>query len=220
MTWIPGMQLEKHLTEKNLEKMGILFARLHEFSAGYVPPSGFTQRQMNKVLARDEENLLFSPATMGQIGEHERDILDQVNQQVEAAYQDLYARSGLRVIHHDLWHGNIKIDRGRLRPLDFEDTVWGYPIQDIAMAMQDLMNDVPVESYEPLLAAFQKGYEQMHSWPEVYDGQMDTFRVGRMLWVANWVARYQNQYIVDHINWLVKMFEEYLATGKLRKKTS
>ena len=36
---------------------------------------------------------------------------------------------------------------GHLYPVDFEDTLWGYPVQDIAMAMQDLMSDVTSRSY-------------------------------------------------------------------------
>ena len=39
----------------------------------------------------------------------------------------------LRVIHCDLWHENVKLHRGRLRPFDFEDTVWGYRLHDLAM---------------------------------------------------------------------------------------
>ena len=47
MTWIPGVPLGKHLTEANLLKMGVLFARLHEYSLRFTPPPGFTQRKMD-----------------------------------------------------------------------------------------------------------------------------------------------------------------------------
>ena len=79
------------------------------------------------------------------------------------------------------------------------------------------MQDAPAERYEPLLAAFRRGYESLLPWPEAYNTEMDTFRLGRMLWMANWVARFQRQYLADHLARLAPTLERFLATGKLRK---
>ena len=137
---------------------------------------------------------------------------------VEEAFAHLYADlSGLQVIHNDLHHENIKLSRGRLRPFDFEDTIWGYPVQDIAMAMQDLMLDVAPEAYDPLLGAFRQGYESRAPWPEGHEGQIDVFRVGRLFWTANYVARYQRQHLRQHVEWTARMVEGFLETGRLRK---
>jgi Ser/Thr protein kinase RdoA (MazF antagonist) len=218
MTWIPGTPMGKHLTEANLYKMGVLFARLHEYSLRFTPPPGFTQRKMIQPLARDEENVLFQPGCLAGLSSHEQDTLVRTKDRVDKAFRQLYAQpDGLRVIHNDLWHGNIKVYRGHLYPVDFEDTLWGYPIQDIAMAMQDLMSDVTPEAYEPLLAAFRRGYECLLPWPETYEGQMDTFRAGRILWVANYMARSHSQYLNQHITWLTPQLERFLETGLIRK---
>jgi Ser/Thr protein kinase RdoA (MazF antagonist) len=218
MTWIPGKPLAKQLTEANLYQMGVLFARLHDYSLRFTPPPGFTQRKMSQFLARDEENVLFQPNTLAGLESHQREILNITKDCVNIAFQQLYDRpEGLRVIHNDLWHGNIKVYRGQLYPLDFEDTLWGYPIQDIAMAVQDLMTDVAADAFDPLLAAFRCGYESLLPWPEAYEGQMDMFRLGRMLWVANYVARFQTQYLNQHSSWLVPQLEKYLETGRIRK---
>ena len=144
----------------------------------------------------------------------------------QAGFQALYAGqeapSGSlqapRLIHHDLWHGNIKVYRGRLFPLDFEDTVWGYPVQDIAMALQDLMLDVSPQDYEPLADALRFGYESRLDWPEQSPGQIDLFRAGRMFWVANYVARYQRQHLAEHLEWVAGLLKLFLETGKLRKR--
>jgi len=218
MTWIPGVPLGKRLTPPNLYKMGVLLARLHEYSLRFTPPPGFTQRKMTQLLARDEENVLFQPSCLEKLNSHEQDILIRTKERVDIAFRQLYAQpDGLRVIHNDLWHGNIKVYRGHLYPVDFEDTLWGYPVQDIAMAMQDLMSDVAPELYEPLLAAFRHGYESILPWPEAYEGQMDTFRAGRMLWVANYVACFQFQHLNQHITWLTPQLERWLDTGIIRK---
>ena len=129
---------------------------------------------------------------------------------MDTAYARLYADpAGLRVIHHDLHHENIKIYRRRLHPLDFEDTAWGYPVQDIAMALQDLWLEVGAGAYEPLLAAFRRGYESLSSpWPEQYPGQIDTFRAGRMLWVANYVARFERPHLAGFIEQVAQRVRE------------
>ncbi len=219
MTWIPGKPLDKQLTEGNLYKMGELFARLHEFSSRFTPPPGFTRRKMDHYLARDEENVLFTGESLSRLGPHEQEVLRQTNTRVEVAFHRLYADPAvMRVIHNDLWHGNIKVYRGRLLPFDFEDTIWGYPVQDIAMAMLDLLSDVPADAYEPLLAAFHRGYVSLLPWPEAYAGQMDDFCAGRLLWVANFVARRQSQYFEEHIRRLAPRLEKYLETGLIRKQ--
>ncbi|MFZ6027546.1 MAG: phosphotransferase enzyme family protein [Chloroflexota bacterium] len=218
MTWVPGRRLGRYLTQANLTKMGRLFARLHDFSSRFVPPPDFTTRKMDRVLARDEPDALWGGAAIWDgVDSAARTVIEQVKQRVDDAYRDLYASPGLCVIHHDLWHDNIHLHAGRLYPLDFEDTVWGYPVQDIAMALQDLMDDTSPDAFEPLQLAFRRGYESLLPWPETNPGQIDTFRAGRMLWVTNWIARHQPEHTQAHLAWLAKPFARFLATGILRK---
>ncbi len=217
-SWLRGHSMERveYLTPKNLFSMGELFAKLHAFSADFAPSEGFTTRKMDHYLARDEAHKLFSKEYVGQFPAESLSVFQQVSERVLAAFENRYAESDEpRVIHNDLWHGNIKIYRGHLYPLDFEDTIWGYPVQDIAMAMQDLMKDVETKSYEPLLAQFRAGYESLLAWPERYAGEMDTFRAGRMLWVANYVASHERKFFSSHVKRITPMFEAYIRTGEL-----
>jgi Ser/Thr protein kinase RdoA (MazF antagonist) len=215
-SWLPGVLLGKRLTESNLHKMGALFARLHRHAATFCPPAGFTERKTDGVYARGEEQVLWH-CDDGFTAETSA-IFERAWALVAKAFADLYADpSGLRVIHHDLWHDNIVVHRGRLHPFDFEDTAWGYPVQDVAMALQDLMMDVDADAFEPLQVAFRQGYESLSSWPERYEGEIDAFRVGRLFWVANYVARYQRPYLRQHVDWTARLFAGYLDTGELRK---
>ncbi|MBN1247753.1 MAG: hypothetical protein JXC32_08850, partial [Anaerolineae bacterium] len=90
-------------------------------------------------------------------------------------------------------------------------------VQDIAMALQDLMTDVAPDRFEPYVNAFRHGYERLLSWPEQMPDQIDCFRAGRMLWVANYVAEHQRPYLAAHLDWLVPQLERFLATGRIRK---
>jgi Ser/Thr protein kinase RdoA (MazF antagonist) len=220
-SWIPGPLLGSRLTEDNLFEMGVLFARLHEHGASFSPPKGFTKRKMDNIYARSEQDVLFSGACRDAFTPRTRELLDQSMVLVREAFEYLYAdRAGLQVIHNDLHHDNIKLDRGRLRPFDFEDTIWGYPVQDIAMALQDLMMAVAPDAFDPLQAAFRHGYESRNRWPERYAGQIDTFRAGRLFWVANYVARYEPPYLKEHVDWTARILEGLLETGRIRKPRS
>lgn len=217
MSWLPGTPLGQRLNEANLAKMGELFARLHINGAAFSPPPDFTTLTMTSYLARGEPDALFNGDLADVVSGPVREILIETRAVVAQAFADTYADpTGLRVIHNDLWHDNIKVYRGRLQPLDFEDTIWGYPAQDIAMAFQDLMGDVPPSCFESYVAAFRTGYEALLPWPEAWPGQIDTFQAGRMLWVANYVATQEREHLASHLTWLAPQLARFLETGTVR----
>lgn len=186
MTWVDGRLLVHHLDEVNVTRLGELFARLHVHGKAWTPPAGFTDRRFEAFLSRGEPDVLFGEGAIDELGADDRSAFLQARAWVERAYASL-DRDDLRVIHCDLWHENVKVDRGRLRPFDFEDTIWGYRLHDLAMGMLDLLETVGPERYPDLLAACKSGYEQLLPWPE---GDLEVLQIGRLLWKANYVARF------------------------------
>lgn len=212
MTWVPGRLLGHYLTECYLEKMGALFAALHEHGASWTPPAGFTTRRFEHWLSRGEENrIVDGGVAVADLPAHSRDVLERMHRHVEAAYAAI-DRADLRVIHCDLWHDNVKLHRGVLYPLDFEDTVWGFRSHDIAMAMLDLLEDTDAERYSRLLAAFRRGYEAHLAWPE---DPIEPLQVGRQLWQVNWVARHEPECLASMVERYVPAFEHYERTGEV-----
>jgi Ser/Thr protein kinase RdoA (MazF antagonist) len=221
MSWVPGRLLGHYLSERNLEKMGELFAVLNNHGAAWIPPEGFTTRRFEHWLSRGEENLIISSErsatsvpqseSLAALTPRSRDVLDRMNSHVEQAYAAAN-RSDLRVIHCDLWHDNIKLYQGRLHPFDFEDTVWGFRAHDIAMAMLDLLEVTDDVRYSILLAAFRRGYEAHMTWP---DDPIEPFQIGRLLWMINWVARNERQSLARMVERYVPVFDHYEQTGKI-----
>ena len=223
MSWVPGRLLRYYLSERNLERMGALFAELHHHAACWTPPEGFTSRRFEHWLSRGEENLIVRPADVveavaqpgpaADLSPHAHDLLARLHRHVESAYAAV-DRSDLRVIHCDLWHDNIKLYRGVLHPLDFEDTVWGYRAHDIAMGMLDLLEDTDEARCAQLLPAFRRGYEAHLPWPEE---SIEPFQVGRLLWKINWVARRQPQWLTSMVERHVPLLEHYERTGQVHR---
>jgi Ser/Thr protein kinase RdoA (MazF antagonist) len=213
MSWVPGRLLGKYLTRRNLEKMGALFAQLHQHGKAWQPPTGFTTRRFEHWLSRGEPNLLTGDAAtaLTALPPGWRDLLESMHQHVEAAYARI-DRVDLRVIHCDLWHDNIKLFKGVLHPLDFEDTVWGFRAHDIAMAMLDLLEMVGDEAYPHLLTAFRHGYGAHLDWP---GDPLEPFQIGRLLWKINWVARFQPEWLPNMVERHVPLFQHYQKTGQV-----
>jgi Ser/Thr protein kinase RdoA (MazF antagonist) len=211
MTWLPGTLLDKSLTEPNLVKMGDLFARLHLHAAAWTPPADFPAGRFTGWLSRDEPDLLFAPEVAGDFTPEARAIITRVRDEVDAAYAALDP-ADMRVIHCDLWHANIKIHRGQLAAFDFEDTIRGYRLHDIAMALLDLLETVGTARYASLFAAFRRGYEALLPWPE---GDLNALQMGRFLWKLNWVARFDRQHLSPFITHAASLFEHALAHGEM-----
>jgi Ser/Thr protein kinase RdoA (MazF antagonist) len=221
MSWIPGRLLGGYLTQQNLEKMGGLFAELHHHGKSWIPPAGFTTQRFEHWLSRSEKNLIIDsdrsaavaspPGNLVSLPSCSRDLLGRMNHHVESAYAAIN-RSDLRVIHCDLWHNNIKLCRGVLQPIDFEDTIWGYRAHDIAMAMLDLLEATGEARYVVLLAAFRHGYEARIAWP---DDRIEPFQIGRLLWKINWVAGHEPMELANMVERHLPVFEHYEQTGRV-----
>jgi Ser/Thr protein kinase RdoA (MazF antagonist) len=203
MSWLPGRSLGRYLTAVNLFKMGELFALLHTHGHRWSPPDGFSRRRFDRVLSRGEPDVWQAAAEHHDVSPDDVETIMDLHRRVDAAYGMLDSRD-LRVIHGDLHHDNIKVHAGVLCPFDFEDTVWGFRIHDIAMAMLDLWDAVDPQTYDRLFDAFHRGYTTALSWPE---GDLTLFQLGRYVWRLNWVARHQSGHVADAVRATANAFQ-------------
>jgi len=76
----------------------------------------------------------------------------------------------------------VKVYRGRVGTFDFEDLMWGWPVQDIATTFYYFYGEA---RFDELLEAFKRGYTSLREWPERVPGEITTFIAGRALVLAN-----------------------------------
>lgn len=209
-SWAPGVQLADRLTDDNVDQMGILSARLHEHGATFTPSEGFTTRRLDRLFPRDEEVVIFSPRFGHLFTAEQRALFESAFEQSQAELDRLYRNpEPPRVVHGDLHHENVLVHRGRLQPVDFEDVINAYPIQDIALTFYDFRyyTDPAKHDYAALCAAFQRGYTTRLSWPQEYANQIDILHLARRIWVANWVL--QREPAEHHAAFIERETERY-----------
>ena len=212
--WVPGAMLDDRLTEENVRRLGVLMARLHQHADSFLPPAGFRIRTYDSVFPYATEDfseiepvVLFKDGPEAPLTAEQRAIYSDAAQIIaEAVAQLMQKKAPLRVIHNDLHVWNVKVDGDRLYALDFEDMMWGHPIQDIATTMYYFRWR---DTYETMLEAFRSGYESVSIWPEDHDGQLETLMMGRLLLLANYIA-------VSEDSEDRALAPEYLARGEGR----
>ncbi len=227
--WVPGTELAKRLTPENVRRLGVLSARLHEHAATFRPPPALPVRTLDRLTRGGEREVLFSHEHPPFLPPPRRAVFERVAERFRRTVDALYADpAGRRVIHADLHHENVKVHRGRLRPLDFYEAIWGYPVQDISLTFYDLcyFTDCRPYGYAALREAFTTGYTSRLPWPEQHRGQIDTLIAGRQLRRANWVLQHETapfaadpstvpdpDAIVRFFESLEAQFRALLATG-------
>ena len=188
--WMPGPDLADRLTLENVQKMGELSARLHAHAMTFDPPSEFSIKTADSVFPFGDEVVLFDKAHRNLVPPARRELFRHAEKRVEATLGALYANwQGFRVLHYDLHHWNLKVFRGKLYALDFEDLMWGYPVQDVAVSVYYFLG---YEEYPALWDAFKRGYLSVREWPERGPGEIDALVAGRGMMLANYILQDAN----------------------------
>jgi Ser/Thr protein kinase RdoA (MazF antagonist) len=192
--WLPGVGLGERLTPENVHRLGVLSARLHEHAATFRSPPDLPVRTLADLIGRGEREIVFSHEHPSFLPPERRAVFEAVAARFRRAVDALYADpAGRRVVHADLIPENVKLHRGRLRPLDFYEAIHGYPVQDVALTFYDLrfFGDCRPHGFPALRDAFAQGYASRLPWPEAHTGQIDTLVAGRRLRQANWVLLHE-----------------------------
>ena len=186
-SWVPGSDLADHLTPENMASFGELSARLHLHARAYQPPNGEALLRFDRVFPFPEPVILFEPRFEALFPLQRRQLFQRAIDAAQAAIERLQASGEpLRILHGDLHQWNVRCSRGRLSPIDFEDLMWGWPVQDIATTLYYFEGE---PDYASQRAAFELGYRRAAPWPERYLGEIEAFIAARALGMVNFVLQ-------------------------------
>jgi Ser/Thr protein kinase RdoA (MazF antagonist) len=209
--WIPGKPVGDNISAMDYYNLGRIQALLHDHASSLNPPPEIQPKSWDKVFYYpDEPVVVFSEGYDHLFTSGQRAIIEKTINRADAFFQRLFSdRSGRILIHGDLHFYNVHSYRGRLYIIDFEDTMLGYPVQDIAVTFYygDDRDDYP-----DLCEAYRKGYSSVRPWPVESREQIDVLGAARAVMFINYVARidpHPGEFIDKKCRWLEKFLIKY-----------
>jgi Ser/Thr protein kinase RdoA (MazF antagonist) len=188
-SWVDGKNLVEELSEANIAKLGELSAMLHAHALTYHPPKELSLLRFERVFPFSESVVLFEDRFSALFTSERRSIYQKAIDRVQESIDRLKASGEpLRIIHGDLHQWNVRNAQGVLSPIDFEDVMLGWPVQDIGTTLYYFLSD----GYPALRLAFQTGYTRHSPWPERHPGEIDAFIAARGIGLANIVLNDPN----------------------------
>jgi Ser/Thr protein kinase RdoA (MazF antagonist) len=189
MRWLDGNRLRQGLRPKHLTALGQVVAQLHNFSAGWQPPTGFARPHWDweaqlggSLFDHSVEELVASMPIQFQ------EAFQTVSQEARQAMEFLgKGPEAYGLIHADLYPENVLFKAGKAYPIDFEDCGFGYWMWDIAVA---LCQWAWGEDWERMRDAFREGYAQVRTLPEAQWAQLDLFVATQFATMVLWASEF------------------------------
>jgi Ser/Thr protein kinase RdoA (MazF antagonist) len=220
--WVPGVDMAERLTPENASRLGRLTALLHGHAEFFSPPEGFRVRTLDKVFPYADADFplveriaLFEEPSRRLLTRRTRKVYVRAVRCVQHALEELLARQErMRIVHNDLHPWNVKVCRGELYAMDFEELMWGYPVQDIATTLYYLWLQ---PTYPALREGYERGYRRLNPWPERYPGEIDAFMADRALILVNYVlasgAMRHREMAPEYVATVAERLETLLGPG-------
>lgn len=188
-SWLEGPLLADRLSPETMRQLGAITARLHRHSLHFRLPPGASLKRLDQVLFGNPA-AFFAEEYRALFPQQRLELFQAGLERVRACLAELYAQPvAPQVLHADLHQRNLKLYKGRLAILDFDDCALGYPVQDLAITLYYLVRQA---DFSHLRQALREGYEQEAAWPETQLGQIDTLIAGRGLDLANFILTSPN----------------------------
>ena len=130
--WLPGHPLREGVNGSRAEELGRMAALLHEHTSSTRPTHVPSVLIADRVLYWLTPNLLSSAPEASMLA----DALDRATSVLETLWAD--PPSAPHLVHGDLTPSNVLAHEGMLRPIDFQDLVWGLDVWDLSISIASL----------------------------------------------------------------------------------
>ncbi len=198
--WIQGVNLANRWTATNIERFGQLVAQLHVAGSQFAPPPGFRLRPANSVFphcntsfAHPEPMVLFDGLPKKLLPAKRGALFTKAYALAEKEIERLFREGAPQPIHNDLHPWNVMISRDEIHAIDFENSLMGFPVQDLGTVLNYWQNYFKDDvAFDERLASFRAGYERIQPWPEEYPGQIRLLTASHRLMLCNYYASHHD----------------------------
>jgi Ser/Thr protein kinase RdoA (MazF antagonist) len=176
--WARGHRLGETMDDEGAAAVGRLLAQLHAHGAA------FEGGRALPILTGEHALLFVLPDLIPRDDPVYGTVLGEALDRCQAAIDGLWAHPPHppHILHGDLHPNNILVWRRHLTPVDFQDLLWGFEIQDVSIT---LMSFEWYPDSDALAAACRAGYEELRPWPVDDASLLGTLIAARHLSVLN-----------------------------------
>ena len=179
--WVPGRSLRTCMTERRSAELGRLSARLQQDGAEWSPSGAKDVLRADRVLYWRQPDQLAAAGSRFGFGTLFADALARAQSVVDSLWQSPPHEPHL--VHGDLTPQNVIFSRVHgLVPIDFQDTVQGFEIQDLSITVAAIRR---FPDPDRLTDAFCTGYSEVRPWPDVSPALLDSLITARGLHQMN-----------------------------------
>jgi len=172
-SWLDGRELRDSATPDSVRAAGRLLAQLHEHANGSVLAVPHELHARHAVYFGSEDRI-------GQLNSEHRNLLRDAVARVQAVVDHLWDDEPRHLLHGDFGPHNLMTWRNQLRPIDFQDLLYGPAALDLGITLADLARTDP-----SFVQPFEEGYMQIRNLPEPSPYQLETLAIGRSLNIMN-----------------------------------
>lgn len=184
-SWVPGTDLADNFSLENMALLGELSAYLHKHALTYSPPGNLDLLTFDRVFPFPEPVVLFDDSYRSFLTPTQYQLFQKMVERIQLSINHLInSGTPMRIIHGDLHPWNVRYHHGILSPIDFEDLMWGWPVQDIATTLYYYQDEA---NFSDIRAAFQEGYQKISPWPERYPEEINNFIAARGIGLLNFI---------------------------------
>jgi Ser/Thr protein kinase RdoA (MazF antagonist) len=179
--WVTGRSLRSRRTGRQAAALGRLSARLHQDAAGWAPPGAARVLRADRVLYWLVPERLSAAGSRFGFGTLFPDAVARAQSVVDSLWR--CPPHPPHLVHGDLTPANVIVAAGGgLVPIDFQDTVMGFEIGDLAITVAMLRR---WPDGARLAGAFRSGYAGCRPWPDVSPDLFESLIIARLLHTMN-----------------------------------
>ncbi|WKA56550.1 phosphotransferase enzyme family protein [Planococcus shixiaomingii] len=188
-SWLEGEDLDSNETEERFIHLGEMTARLHAATFGEKVPKTFSPKRWDNVFYYIEDKMVYKQSEYQRYLSREyHELMDAIipylNSRLSGYYQ--INEGNLQLIHSDLNPWNVLVSEDAMHIIDFEDTMLGLPLHDIAILLYYYRYE-EVFDYENVKDLFFKGYEKIRPLPEFEEFDLELLMTARRVNFLNYI---------------------------------
>lgn len=205
--WIEGKEFESNRTEELFFELGRAMAQLHKVTDGVSIPVKIEPKKWDNVFYFRDEGVVFEnePFRDG-FGNKGIELYSNAIDFANKHLQTIIEKYPLILLHGDINPWNVLLCDGKLGIIDFEDSILGYPAQDIAVMLSYYRYH---KEYKEFKVSLLSGYNSEIPTAKFDEFELEILMIARRLNFINYVLIIQEN-PWEYINTSLKRVDEFL----------